>query len=49
MKVKKRNPKNSSRNMTSKNVKENFKIDNTIEELLKKRNVMKSYSRSLIE
>ena len=49
MKVKKRNPKNASRNMTSKNVKENFKIDNTIEEMIKKRNVMKSYSRSLIE
>ena len=46
--MKKRNNRNS-RNMTSKNVKENFKIDNTIEELIKKRNVMKSYSRSLIE
>ena len=46
--MKKRNNRNS-RNMTSKNVKENFKIDNTIEELIKKRNVMRSYSRSLIE
>ena len=49
MKVKNRFMRNTSRNMTSKNVKDKLKIDNTIEELIKKRNKMKNYSRSLIE